>query len=100
MSAETSPLVDSGLPSKSYGVAAMSTDTPDTGAPSVSFHNITYTITPLLSFKREPKVILSDCRYKSHDRLYICYVRLSPCSGVMHPGLNAIMGPTGSGKTS
>lgn len=70
MSADTEarPLFDSGLPQKSYGssdgkvVPTSGFDEPDTNA-SLSFHGITYTITPLLSRRKEPsKVILSDCR--------------------------------------
>ncbi|XP_072028289.1 broad substrate specificity ATP-binding cassette transporter ABCG2-like [Amphiura filiformis] len=50
---------------------------------NLSFHNIHYTVqvgTGL--FKKEDKVILNDV------------------SGVFRPGMNAIMGPTGGGKTS
>ncbi|XP_065906231.1 broad substrate specificity ATP-binding cassette transporter ABCG2-like isoform X2 [Dysidea avara] len=49
----------------------------------ISFHNITYTVEQRVCFKkRPPKVILNDV------------------SGMMKVGLHAIMGPTGSGKTS
>ena len=48
----------------------------------VSYHNISYTIKKNIFLCRKKKTVLRD----------VC--------GVMHSGLNAIMGPTGSGKTT
>ncbi|XP_038060930.1 broad substrate specificity ATP-binding cassette transporter ABCG2-like isoform X2 [Patiria miniata] len=49
---------------------------------TVSFHNISYTVKTKEDGKKINKVILNDV------------------SGVFGPGMNAILGPTGSGKTS
>ena len=73
-STETSRLYDSGLPSKSYGVSAVSADAVS-HSHSVSFHGITYVINPLLPLKgRQPKVILSDCRYSLAGRMHAASV--------------------------
>lgn len=53
----------------------------------MSFHNITYTAEVL-------KMPCGPCRKKDKKRI------LHNVSGVMKPGLNAIMGPTGGGKSS
>lgn len=41
---------------------------------------------------------------KQMQMIYLCsfdeIISLLSCSGIMRPGLNAILGPTGSGKSS
>ena len=52
-------------------------------ARGLSFHDITYEVTQRRFIKKLPNKVI-----------------LKSVSGVMIPGLNAIMGPTGSGKTT
>ncbi|XP_019858513.1 PREDICTED: ATP-binding cassette sub-family G member 2-like [Amphimedon queenslandica] len=70
---------------ESYGSVSAARPTGADGekqaAVSLSFHDVSYAVTSGV-FKKTTKVILNNL------------------TGVMRPGLNAIMGPTGSGKTS
>ena len=89
---------------------------------SLSFHNISYTVNVGLPCRRQEKVILRNCRFVLlrtpaiaylssaiicssfvllfHGVNNYCTFCLRTCSGIMQRGLNAIMGPTGSGKTT
>lgn len=69
----------------------------------LTFHDIGYEVS--VRCGRGRKVILESCRYilcAQHMTLVTAdSVCLScECSGIMRPGLNAIIGPTGSGKTT
>ncbi|XP_077999180.1 broad substrate specificity ATP-binding cassette transporter ABCG2-like [Glandiceps talaboti] len=55
---------------------------PKTKGSTVSFHDIVYTVNTKIDGKKAKKNILEDV------------------SGIFAPGINAILGPTGSGKTS
>ncbi|XP_009305364.1 broad substrate specificity ATP-binding cassette transporter ABCG2c isoform X2 [Danio rerio] len=56
-----------------------------TPGPTVTFHQIRYRIKERLG--------MFSCQWREKDIL-------KDVSGIMNPGMNAIMGPTGSGKTS
>ena len=65
---------------------------------SVSFHSVSYLIQEGV-FKKTTKTILNNASYvKVCKRYSLLYYFIY--SGIMLPGLNAIMGPTGSGKTT
>ena len=85
----------------------------------LSFHHVSYTLPQrrfgVITVGR--KHILNDLRYVQCVCVCLCLcvsgasivlllkllnllLSVPPCSGVMGPGLNAIMGPTGGGKTS
>ncbi|KAI4874092.1 hypothetical protein NFI96_016337 [Prochilodus magdalenae] len=75
--------------------------------PTVSFHNIRYCVkerAAMFSRTWVEKEILRDIRKVVYCMSLFTRVTFKAwvmcCSGIMNPGMNAIMGPTGSGKTS
>jgi len=87
----TSPvdsLIDNEVPSPRHmtekqrnGIKGMTRSVSRMGA-EMMYHNINYILPVKVKRKKQDKHILKDC------------------SGIMGPGINAILGPTGSGKTS
>ena len=69
------------------------------GNKCVSFHNIRYEVSRQFCWKKQPKTILDNVRCQSFV-LQHSTVKLHFNSGIMKTGVNAILGPTGSGKTT
>ena len=67
----------------------------------VSFHNIHYEVSRRIFWKKlPPKTILDNVRYLSYFFAAFNSFYDSSYSGIMKTGLNAILGATGSGKTT
>ena len=71
------------------------------GNTCVSFHNIRYEVSRQFCWKKPPKTILDNVRYQSFVLQHSTRsIKLHFYSGIMKTGVNAILGPTGSGKTT
>ena len=101
----TSLLVNKSSTALQYGLLVKDPLGGDKSNKCVSFHNISYEVSQRSCFKKlPPKTILDNIRYQYH----LCagvfdiklYMLMYTHSGIMKTGLNAIMGPTGSGKTT
>ena len=95
----TSLLVNKSSTALQYGLLVKDPLGGDQSNKCVSFHNISYKVSQRSCFKKLPKTILDNVRYCANCTgqrvIDICFY-----SGIMKTGLNAIMGPTGSGKTT
>jgi len=97
----TSLLVNKGSSALQYGLLEKDPFGGDQSNKCVSFHNISYELSQRSCFKKlPPKTILDNVRYCANPSCVGSIINLYTCSGIMKTGLNAIMGPTGSGKTT